>query len=101
MNSESPIRPVGRRPRSESLVVVIAAAIALLSFGVVTVAQDPDRTSANDAGRFATTKIATASNSAVEGMAVPAKEQVTAEDAQRDPRECDLTKGISSACIFE
>jgi len=87
MYMESTVFTLARRTPTVPRAVVTAVALVLLGYGIVTVAERPYQMRTD-----------------VEQSTLPTNEAegATAESAsQADPRECDLARGISSACVFE
>jgi hypothetical protein len=99
MYMESTVFTLARRTPTVPRAVVTAVALVLLGYGIVTVAERPYqmRTDVEVPAVMEKTGV-------VEQSTLPTNEAegATAESAsQADPRECDLARGISSACVFE
>jgi len=83
--------------------ILIAAAVLLGGYGV-TGAKHMTTASEKTVASSVDTGATTPSSTAVEGTATPLTEPErvrTASDSGSEPRECDLAKGVSSACVFE
>jgi len=99
MYMESTVFTLARRTHAVPRAVVTAVALVLLGYGIVTVAERPYQMRTGVEGPAVMEKAAV-----VELSTLPANEQEGARAdgvSQADPRECDLARGISSACVFE
>src|SRR5262249_26027252 len=103
MHTEPSVRPVATRKSSAGRGVVTAVALALLGYGIVTIAERPNL-ALNSVAHSGVTSAAIASTAAVEESATSTKEAERVPNgpgSQAQPRECDSAKGISSDCVFE
>jgi hypothetical protein len=82
--------------------LIAGAALSLLSYGVITVAQHPTPAQGNSPAVAPAASVALAASAAAEQPAMsPKKSLAPVTDMRASPRECEAARGITSDCIFE